>query len=371
VRRFDAVWKYNGTTPAYTDYSTVAGRGGAGISVQGTDKLYLGHSDWLSGVLVMTTLGAGVQYVVEQWTGDGWHELPLAESYADLTIGFQIIAPAFDFTNHGVIEWGRSPLPWVLEAPAANVWPELDGDDDGDGPSVPDATARYWVRIKFLSGGPVTIDRLLPLLYNTYATYSDLASFMALPEFDELHPPTAASVRQMIRRQEDWLDTYTRRAWRPRYVRNETQNFNPYGIPLNHRPVMFITSMGLWNGTSFEDMPEGRGEQAYLDRYTSMVYPLTPSFRIRYMSFLLSKYLRQERSFQISYVYGEDFDMSDTGSTAQGIVLRKAAADLVVSGDWSKFMTSGLDTVPKPEKVREWLEQAEAAADTLRMMYTA
>jgi len=372
VRRLDCVWKFNGVTGVFADYSATAGRGGAAISVLGGDKLYLGHNDWLSGLLVMLTLGSTtIQYAVDQWTGDGWKELPVAESYTDLSHGYDVIEQAFDFTDSGVIEWGRSPFIWATETPANNVWPEVGPPPVAPGVVVLDAEPRFWVRIRFLSGGPVTIDRLLPLLYNTYATYSDLASFMSLPEFDELHQPTSAAVRQIIRRNEDWLDHYTRKAWRPRYVRNETHDFNAYGMTLNHGPVMFLTTVGMWNGSTFEVMPIGREEQAYLDRYTSMIYPNTPSFRLRYYSYLLSKYLRQPRSFQASYVYGEDFDMSETGGTAQLIVLKRSAADLVTSGDWSRFMSSGLDVLPKPEKVREWREQAESEADNLRALYTA
>lgn len=371
MQRFDCVWKFNGTTGVFTDYSAVAGRGGAAISVQGADKLYLGHGDWLSGVLAMvTSYVAGVQYVVEQWAGDGWRELPTAESYTDLPIGFDVIEQAFDFTSHGVMEWGRSRFNWFEKVPVTDTWPEVGPPPGSPGVVVPDTESRFWVRIRFLSGGPVVIDRLLPLLFNTYATYSGLASFMSLPEFDEQVQPTATEVRKIIRRHEDWLDAYTRRAWRPRYIRNETQDFNAYGIPLNRRPILFVTRIGLWNGSSFESMTLGRDQEAYVDRYLSMVYPNTPSFRLRYYSYLLSKYLRQPRSFQVSYVYGEDFELSDTGSTAEGIVLRRAAADLVTNGDWSKFLTSGLDVLPKPEKVREWSEKAQDAADNLRALYT-
>jgi len=376
LRRFDAVWRH---TPAvgFTDYTTLAGRGGAAISLQGGDKLYLGHEDWLSGALVMLTQTAGaVTYVVEQWDGAAWRELSLQEGYVDLQTSWDIVEQAFDWSGHGVIEWGRSPFIWGLQTPLVNLWPEAGGDGDADADDIPFTppevtTPRYWVRIRFTSGGPVIVDRLLPLLYNTYATYSELASFMYLPEFDEVHQPTATEVRKSIRKHEDWLDSYARRSWRPRYRPNETQDFNPYGIKLDYGPTMFVVKMGLWNGTNFENLPMGRGEQGYLDRATAMIYPNTPSFRLRYYSFLLSRYLRQPKSFAVSYVYGEDFDLSDTGTVAQSVVLRRAAADLTVSADWSKLLTSGLDTVPKPEKVREWRETAQEQADTIRKLYTA
>lgn len=363
MRRFDAVWGYSGS--AYTDYTATAGRGGAACSLQGSDKLYIGHEDWLSGALILlTTPASDVTYVVEQWDGEEWKELPTLESYENLQVGYDILEQAFDWTGNGVLEWGRSPFRWFERAGASNSWPENTG-------TVPDTTARFWVRIRLTSGGPVVVDRVLPLLYNTYATYSDLASFMGLPEFDELNQPTASEIRKQIRRQEDLLDQHTRRAWRPRYVRNETHNFNPYGIKLHRGPVQFLTDIGLWNGTTFETMTVGRGEDAYLDRTMSMIYPLTPSFRLRYYSFLLSRYMRQPQSFRASYVYGEDFDMVDSAHVAQGIVLRRTAADLVISGDWSRFLTSGLDVLPKPEKVRSWLELADEQADTLRKLYTA
>ncbi|KKL81611.1 hypothetical protein LCGC14_1993070, partial [marine sediment metagenome] len=60
----------------------------------------------------------------------------------------------------------------------------------------------------------------------------------------------------------------------------------------------------------------GRGEDAFVDPMTAMVYPNTPSFRLRYYSFLLSRHIRSPKSFRISYVYGDDIDIAETGGAA-------------------------------------------------------
>lgn len=357
MRALDTCWHWSGT--AFTDVTTLAAAGGLALDVQGGHTLYMAHEDWISGALYMVTAGASdLKYTAERWNGESWERLPQQEAYAELTSGFDVLEQAADFAGHGVVDWGRAPGRWAVKVPTS-AWPEA---------AVPPDTVggRYWVRLRFTSGGPATLDRVLPLLYNTYATYTDLASFMGLPEFDEVHPPTAEAVRRILRRHEDWLDRYTRRSWRPRLVKHETHDFNPYGVGLRRRPVFFVTEVGLWNGASFEVMRVGRGEDVYLDPQTGMVYPLTPSYRLRYYSFLLSRFMRQKRSFRLSYVYGDDIDVSETGGAASDAVLRRAAADLTISGDWSSYLTSGLDVVPKSQRVEQWQREAEEIADRLR-----
>lgn len=357
MRQFDAAWHYDGSV--LTDVTNVAGDGGMALVVQGGHKIYFGHEDWLSGFLYMVSSGASdLVYVLERWNGEAWEKLPQQESHEQLQTGFTVQSQAANFEGNGVADFGRAARgKWALKIPSA-TWPET--------AAPPDTDSRFWIRVRFTAGGPATLDRLLPLLYNTYATYSDLASYMGLPEFDEHNPPTSDEVRRIIRRHEDWLDNWTRRSWRPRYVVHETHDFNPYGVGLKRRPVLFLTSVGLWQGTKFESMTVGRGEDTFVDPATGMLYPNTPSFRLRYYSFLLSRYIRSPKSFRISYVYGADIDIDEDGGSAVDAVLARAAADLTVTGDWSSYLTSGLDTLPKPGKVQEWREKAQEIADSLR-----
>ncbi len=356
MRTFDAVWHWNGS--AWTDVSLTAPARGMNLQVQGGHKLYFGHEDWLSGALFLITAGASdLAYVAERWDGEGWERLNQQEAYEQLNSGFDVLEQASAFVGNTLIDWGRAPGRWGIKVPTA-TFPEV--------AAPPDAEGRYWVRIRFTAGGPATLDRILPLLYNTYASYSDLASFMGMPEFDENTPPTSGEVRRILRRHEDWLDNYTRRSWRPRYVKHETHDFNPYGIGLNRRPVLFATEVGLWQGSKFESMVIGRGEDTFIDPATAMLYPNTPSFRLRFYSFLLSRFIRSPQSFRVSYVYGADIDVDESGGAATDVILCRAAADLTISGDWGSYLTSGLDTVPKPTKVQEWRDRAQETADTLR-----
>ena len=358
MREFDSVWHFDGTT--YTDVTTLAATGGMALAVQGGHKLYFGHNDWLSGFLYLLDSGASdLTYVLERWDGEAWERVPQQETYNQLQTGFSISSQAAAFSGvGGVVDFGRaSQGRWGLKV-ATNTFPEA--------AVPPDTYNRFWLRARFTAGGPVTFDRLLPLLYNTYASYSDLASFMGMPEFDENAPPTSGEVRRILRRHEDWLDNYTRRAWRPKLAVNEAHNFNPYGVGLNRRPVLFMLSVGLWQGSKFDDMVVGRGEDTFVDPATAMLYPNTPSFRLRFYSFLLSRFIRSPQSFRVSYVYGADIDVDEAGGAATDVVLCRAAADLTISGDWSSYLTSGLDTLPKPNKVQEWRDRAQEIADTLR-----
>jgi len=362
VKLFDAVWHWGGA--AWTD-KTATAHSGMALTVAASDKLYLAFPDWLSGVLFyVSTPATDCDYTVEIWDGEYWKPVvPEFAFEATATTPGYTWKQAYDFTGHGVAYWGRNPNVWRLGTSVTD-WPEAGA------PPTANVSA-LWVRITFASlTGSLVLDRMFPLPYNTYATMNHVKKFMGWKGFTDITSPEAAIVRHIIRGAEDWLDHYCRRTWRIRAAHKEMQDFNPYGIRLRKQPPILVTSLGMWQGNTFETMVQGRAGGTAGDYWLhpdrGMVYFNLPSFRLRYYSWLLSRYLRQPGSIVVDYVYGTDFETHENAQTVTHIILRQVGADLVTTADDTGLTTSGLDVLSKADKVSEWHETAESRAEQLR-----
>ncbi len=363
MRRFDAIWSFQ--SGALTDRTQALGVGGASLTLGPSDKLYLRHSDWISGFYQEPSAYTGPPtYVVEQYFDGTWHALPQQERYDQLTLGFSTNAQGIDLTIPGVVYWGQSPLPHMITTPSATGFPEA--------VAVPDTQEGFWYRLRILTG-TVTLARVLPRLFNTYATIDEVASFMGVPSFDDNHEPKAEFVRKKIAANENWLDSFTLKSWRINSAINETYDFNASGFLLQHRPVRVISNLMVWNGNTFDLFIQGRGKDYWLDPRLGQVTFTIPSFRLRAYSQLLGRALRQPGSVVVNYVYGRDFETDEKQQLVKDIILKRTGADLVLQADWTGLLTSGggtLDTVPKAEKARDWMEQAQQQTDELRGLVT-
>lgn len=366
MKLFDRVWHWDGV--AWTDKTSTAHSGMALTVAQG-DVLYLAFSDWLAGMLAYVTTGATTcDYTVEVFNGERW--VTVVPEFA-----FEAIASspgytweqAYNFAAHGVAYWGRNPDVWRLGTSSA-TWPEA-------GAAAPTSdVSKFWVRITFGTlTGTLVLDKVFPLPYNTYASVNHVSQFMGWKSFTDITSPEAAVVRHAIRSAEDWIDMHCRHTWRIRSAWRESYDFNPYGVLLRHRPVILVTNLGMWQGDSFQTMTQGRAGgssgEYWLDQYRGMVYFNLPSFRLRYYSWLLSRYLRQPGSIVVDYVYGTDYETHEQAQIVTHIALRLVGADLVRNADDTGLTSSGLDVLSKAEKVDEWQEWAEQQADELRGVY--
>ena len=84
---------------------------------------------------------------------------------------------------------------------------------------------------------------------------------------------TKSGVENLIKKRQDYIDTITRMAWRPRIVVDEYKNFTtfkPYrrryytdyvgAVYLNNRNIRQILKMGVWQGDYYRELAAGRVE---------------------------------------------------------------------------------------------------------------
>lgn len=349
MRRFDAIWEFS--SGAYTDQTQLLSEGTSSITLSAGESLYFGlNDDWFAGVLAFlsTVPSPSPSYIIEQFDGDTWRSLPLEESLVNLNTGVEL--------HRGSLFWGLSPFTWERLVFSTTV-PE-------NGTPV-DSQARYWVRLRVVSG-EIIIDRCLPQLYNTYASLEDLEGYIGF-QFDDVRAPTRTTVRKMLRASEDWLDQYCRRSWRPRIAYNETYNFNPYGNKLRKYPPWFLISAQLWDGSNYQSLIEGKAKDVFLDLPSGQIKFTTPQQRLWNYTWLLSRHYKQTGSLLVTYAYGDDFDTCEYAELIREIVMMRTGARLINQSDTTGIFTSGMDTVSKTDKMRTWAEDAEEKAAELRM----
>lgn len=357
MRVFDQVWLYRGS--AWTDKTALAFTGMA-ETIQAGDKLYFAAPDWLAGFLFMNPTGTAVtDYTVEFWNGDAWIIILPERSFQSQAAAYTWDT-AWSFQGSGTLYWGKAPQSPV-EQRANNTWPEAG--------TAPATVTRYWYRITFTTGGPI-LDTVYPLMYNTYTTPAEVAGFLGLSNFDEISQPNLDYIRKSIRDAEDWLDNYCRRSWRIRSTVAEGADFNPYGFRPRNQPILMVTRLGLWNGNTVDLLQYGRGEEYWTDPGKGMVFMTLPSFRMRYYSWLLTRYLRQPASIIFDYLWGEDFETSQDAENVAWIIKRLVGADLVRTNDETGIFRAGLEILSKGEKLASWREEAQDRADTLRWVFS-
>jgi hypothetical protein len=365
MRRADAIWLWDGST--LTDVTEDLGEGTLPVSIPNNGSLYICHEDWLSGLyLRISTPPSAPQIVIETYDGASgeWRRLPLQERISQQPTGHSIDSSAYGFDRPGVAYWGTSRWLWTLRV-ASPGFPEL-------APPPSEGVIGYWVRMRNAGTAPLEVTRLLPCLYNTYATHRDVANFLGIPEFTDSTDPLQSFVRHRIRQAEDWLDAYARKTWRVRAAYSERHPFNPYGVRLRNFPIREVTRLGVWAGGQFRELVEGRNADFYASQDLGMVY----FTRVIYgrglpWSSVTSRYLRLPDALEVDYVYGFDFDVDPRRDLVHDVVVKRVAAHIVSTQDWVAVLANNPDAVPKSEKVRVWLEEQEAEAAELRGVLVA
>jgi hypothetical protein len=321
----------------------------------------------MSGLLFMidTPPTARPNLEIEMYDGqsDSWKPLPREERIDQLDFGHYVDTRGYTFQTHGVVYWGTAPWLWTLRTPTTS-FPEAG--------TPPTTEPKFWVRVRNVGTVDLPISRVLPVLYNTYASVEDVARFMGVSDFNEIQDPLLTLVKNRIRAAEDWIDQYTRRSWRMRMTLNERQIFNPWGVRLNHRPVRFVMRAGAWTGSAFTAMREGRAGDYYVSVDLGFIYMTRVTLgRGLPWSSVASRYLRAPESLEMDYIWGDDFDISNYRNTVQEITLMRVASELATMQDWVVMLINNPDAMPKPEKIAQWKEDVISRSDEIRGLLLA
>lgn len=360
MRRAEAIWYTDGIS--YTDATTSLGDGTGSVVLSPADKIYVGYNDWLSGLLVLlSSTNSGANVVVETFDGrtDTWRILPSLETSEQLVSGHLLDSTAYNFDTSGMMYWGSSPYMWQTKL-ASSTFPEA--------LSPPSSTELFWVRMRNVGTVPVSISRIIPAPYNTYADVESVVDFLGMQtDLDETRPPTRTFVRRRIRAYEDWLDNYTRRSWRLRPAINETHDLNAYGIRLNHRPVLFATEVSLWQGNQWAPLTEGRAHDYWISPTEGFLRFTWPANRFTPSRTMFSRYATQQESVRVDYVYGEDFDTSAQREEVSDIILKRVGAELTRQNTFAGWLGGNASASMSPDsRSEQWVKEAEEAADVLR-----
>lgn len=379
MKRAGAIWAYSSLGQTLTDITAPLGQGRQPVVLAPGDRLYVGHEDWLAGlVLFILQPPSGVPNVVaEVYDGetDSWVTLPTVERYDNLETDYSIDPQGFTFQHSGMLQWNVVPALWQKRLPdPASGFPEaVPLPTQPQNPNGAAARELFWVRLNNLDPSiSLQINRLLPSLYNTYTTVEKVARFIGMEDFDQIAAPLQDAVRERIREQEDILDDFMRSTYRFMTVINERDFFNPYGQKLIYTPVLMVTRLGVWTGSNFQTLVQGRNQDYYLDPPNGMVYYTRISLgRGLPWSRAASRYLRQPASAECDYIAGGDFDLAPKRGVIQDVVNMRVAQKIAMMQDWISYFVSNPDAVPKQEKVREWAEASENLAAQIRGMLVA
>lgn len=370
MRRADAIWLYNPSVSptAFTDVTRSLGNGSASTVLTAGSKLYIGCSEWLAGVLLFinTQPTAKPDIVPEVYDGelDSWRELTLGDRFDILEDNASITYPMYSVMNTGVLSWVATTALWESRVP--------DGDNGFPEYAVPPTVTPqlFWIRLRNAGSVDVKIDRLLPNFYNTYATAEEITRYLGVRDFSSITHPLLTAVKERIRMQEDILDDYMRKTYRIGMVINERNFFNPYGIKPRYWPVIAVTRLGIWTGSNFQIMLQGRNQDYFVDNgpggSNSIYFTRISLGRGIPWSRASSRFLRENASLEFDYVYGGDFELAPRRGLIKEIVTQRVCAGLIMEEDWVKLLISNPNVVSKAEKVEIWTTQADEKAEQIR-----
>jgi len=358
-----AVWIFDDSASGYSSHTieaeTVAGTAFDFLG-ETADYYYFGFSREMRGLAfdIATAGSYGAmtwEYTDDSTDADSWTRLVPIMDYAFTADKYVMLRP---------------PSDWASVAFSSTK------PHNGDTP--PDLTARYWLRVSTASVTTVaTINQIICIPEVIYTTISGVNSFMQLKTaFSSSTLPTSAQVTSYIREAEGEIDRKTHRSWRWNRSGDFTQDgeyeyyaYNQYGLTLQHRDIIKMYGLSLWNGSGWNALTEGKGSDYWVHNYEGMIYMarlyVPPVAYGITRSMYGWEYGEFKLPFRTTYTWGQDstvaYDFNMVHQTANMMV----AIMVATSNDYSKLVTRGVDNVPLYEKIRLWEDKIEANIEAL------
>ena len=325
-----------------------------------SNRLYIGLDRRFDGVLlVLGTAGSYTGVTFQYWNGSAWTNLPTRQTYA--------------FTGNGGVIRFLIPSAWTTRTLAS-----VESSNTGLSTDDQTTTAKYWIRVNVTGvTTTATLSWALPFPEYSYTTPSFVRRFMQLPTafFTSTTIPSEQDVADAIRRVESQIDKYTWKSWKPNHdpsvnaENTEQYDFNRFGFTLENYPILYMISLAIWNGSAFEVMSQGRGNDYSIDNRLGLV-----SFtRLIHLPFAYTRsaiytwgYGEFKLAVQVNYVWGRDLDFDRFGPLITKVANQLVSVDLVRSHDYSSFVVTGPDKIALERKAEMWEAEALRTMDELR-----
>jgi hypothetical protein len=364
MQPFTAVWKYtDGDIIDYTSQADSLNSDGFNFLESTDDILILGMDRPFEGFI--SDVISGVAYpnlIYSYWNGTTWKQF---HNIIDYTFGVSKFA-----------KW-RYYEDMALKSAVEEVWPVT-----GASVTVPDTTARYWIKIAASSvpTSATVIDRLRCIPSFTYTTPSKIWGFLQLPQgdFSTTTKPTYNQVVSLIRRKEGIIDYRTRKSWKWNYVQGDMDieliDYDRFGMALRHPNLLKVYNFQMWNGGAWNSLSEGRNGDYFVDYSNGIIY-ITRLFLLPAAYGIQGAYYRWgfgefKKSVRVDYAWGIDPDAYpfyfDSFPVIEEIATKMTCIDLFTTHDYSGLVSSGLNIMPIAEKVRDWNQEIEARLDELQ-----
>ena len=350
--RFDQCWLWDSSESVYVDY-TDEQRADSNISFldDSADYMYFGLSRRPIGLYVeLGTNGSYGAFTYEGYEG-AWTTLSLINSYD------------FSSSSYGL---------WVLQENASS---RTFSATDPHAATPPDLQADlYWIRISVASvTTQAVISKIRAIPFSTYATHKDVSRLLQRrTDFDTSTVPTPNDIEKILRRAEDRIDYITRKSWKFNIETYEEHDFNLYGIKLMHYPILKVYSAQIWNGSSYNDLDEGRTQDWFVINKTGMFqfsrYFLLPARFAYSVPGWRWSYGEFKMPIRVTYSWGRDPEKDHQFFIAQDICAKLAAIDVIQNFDFTVFPVSGTDKITYDRKIENWKQDISEKLSELQSM---
>jgi len=367
---FTAVWGYDTSGTAFSNHTNEARRR------KGTSfELFDDAADYL-------IIGDEDRFDL------AYFDIDTAGSLGDLTWQYWSM-------DSGTNEW-KTFIPSLADLEGNDEENEYDFSEDGAelfldlpnwGSSVyaasgtePDSVSRYYIRVTpaSVSTSP-TVKMVRKRSYNAYCSPAEVYEFLNLRwttgGFSSSTTPSLAAVENIIHRRQSYIDRMTRKSWRPN-IAYEYHDFNLAGVAMKKKPVIDVLKVEIWNGTSWENRTEGRNDEWFF-------VPNTNKINFSRLFLLPARFTGLNRGYygagigefsnavRIKYLFGRNRVTDELeGDTIKDAAIKLATIDLLTHHDYTKILTTGVNSVDIQTKIMTWQEETTNTLQSLRSWET-
>ena len=358
---FTKVFTFDGSS--YTDVTLESqSPAGTAFSILGGSShyLYLGHDARFDmAVFDVDTTGSLGALTWTYYNGSGWVQFtPMSGRYE--TDPDDNEGTPYDFSKDGVEIFPQNILSdWATE--------------------TINSANKYWIRVSTASVSQApTIKRIQMRALAAYCTPQDVFDLLQLKNvlgtsnFTSSTVPTISMVEQNILEAQSYIDSYTRKSWRPNYIASEYHQFNINGIKLDYTYPYKILSLKIWNGSSWDTKTQGRGQDYFLVPDTSMIqfaryFALPAKFTTYNAPIWRWGGGEFSNAVKISYLAGRDINLDiRQGTVISDICTKIASIEVVRQADFGGAVVNGLDRISLQERVSGWEEETSTNLDNLK-----